>query len=88
SGSGQSATGAVIADALPVRPRLWLALLLAVTAPLSLLAWDAVSALVIARWAPSVLADEQTLYVIIKAGFVVALALLITICGGWRRLGF
>lgn len=73
----------------PPRPGpLWRAFGLGLAAPLFLLTWDTGSAVAITRHARFLLGDELSLYLIIKSGFVIVLALLITAFGAWRRLGY
>ena len=78
----------MMAEVLPRPAPLWRAIAIALVAPMFLLAWDTSSAVLILRHARFLLADELSLYLAIKAGFVVVLALLVTLGRAWRRFGY
>ena len=67
---------------------LWRAVALALAGTLFLLGWDAVCALLIAHHARFLLDNELLLYLIVKASFVIAVVMVISICRSWRALGY
>ena len=70
----------------PGLPRsLWRAVIIAPAGMIFLLGWDAVCALLIARHARVLLENELLLYITIKAGFFIVVAMVITACRSWRR---
>jgi membrane protease YdiL (CAAX protease family) len=50
--------------------------------------WDMATSMGLIMWRPDWADDELVLYLVVKGGFALALALCFTVFGAWRRFGF